>query len=251
MVIDLEIFQIGWRNIFDIILVTICFYYLLRFVRGTRAVAALQGFLLLFIIYLFARKINLFTLSWLLENIFGSLFLVLVILFSDDIRKGLSNMTFKHLFRKRATRHETLIPELVNVSHELAKQKIGAIIVIELDVPLGDYVQRGVAINADFSKDLISTIFFPNTALHDGAVIINIDGKIKAGGCVLPLTQNLERQGYGTRHRAALGISEVSDALVIVISEERGAVTVAQEGHLSNPLTPERLERVLENVLNK
>ncbi len=250
MVMDFENLHLGWRNVFDVALVTVFFYYLLYFVRGTRAVSALQGFVLLFFIYLIAREFNLYTFTWLLENIFGSLFLVLVILFSDDIRKGLSRMTIKHLFRKRHTLHETLVPDLVQVSTELAKRKIGAIIAIELDVPLGDYIQRGVRIDAKFSKDLISTIFFPNTALHDGAVIINRDGQIIAASCVLPLSQSIERQSYGTRHRAAIGLSEVSDAVVIAISEERGQITIAQEGHLSNPLNPERLERVLLNVLN-
>ncbi len=250
MVIDFENLHFGWRNFFDVALVTVFFYYLLYFVRGTRAVAALQGFGLLFAIYLVARELNLYTLTWLLENVFGSLFLVLVILFSDDIRKGLSRMTIKHLFKKKHSLHETLVPDLVQVSTELAKQKIGAIIAIELDVPLGDYIQRGVRIDATFSKDLISTIFFPNTALHDGAVIINREGQIIAAGCVLPLSQIPERQNYGTRHRAALGLSEITDAVVITVSEEKGSVTIAQEGHLSKPLNPERLERVLTNVLN-
>ncbi len=247
---DIDSFYFSWRNLLDIALVTICLYYLFRFVRGTRAVAALQGVLFLFVIYLIAWRLNLYTLAWLLENFFGSLFLVLVILFSDDIRKGLSRMNFKHVFRRKLNVDNVLVEDLVGVCAELAKKKIGAIIVLELNVPLGDYVQRGVRIDAQFSRDLISTIFFPNTALHDGAVIINREGRIVAAGCVLPLTQMLERQNYGTRHRAAIGLTEVSDACVLVVSEERGAVTIAHEGHLSNPLNPERLERVLTNVLS-
>ena len=248
--LNLETFSVNWRDCLDITLVTICFYYLLRFVRGTRAVAALQGLVLLFFVYVFARAVSLFTLSWLLESFFGSLFLVLVILFSDDIRKGLASINIRSFFRKTQTVSDSLIHNLVNVSMDLAKTKTGAIIVIEVDVPLGDYVQRGVPIDAKFSTDLIRTIFFPNTALHDGAVIINRAGRIVAAGCVLPLTQMLERQNYGTRHRAALGVTEVSDAVVIVVSEERGAVTIAHEGHLSNSLNYERMERILTNVLS-
>lgn len=245
----LELFPLSWRNCLDIALVTICFYYLLRFVRGTRAVAALQGLVLLFFVYVFARATSLFTLSWLLESFFGSLFLVLVILFSDDIRKGLSSISIRSFFKKRQTVSESIISELVNVSNELAKTKTGAIIVIELDVQLGDYVQRGIPIDAKLSADLIHTIFFPNTPLHDGAMIINRDGRIVAAGCVLPLTQMVERQSYGTRHRAAIGVTEVSDAVVIVVSEERGVMSIAHEGHLSKSLTSERMERILTNVL--
>lgn len=245
----LELFPLSWRNCLDIALVTICFYYLLRFVRGTRAVAALQGLVLLFFVYVFARAASLFTLSWLLESFFGSLFLVLVILFSDDIRKGLSSINLRSFFRKKQSVNESLISELVHVCADLAKTKTGAIIVIELDVALGDYVQIGVPIDAQLSADLIRTIFFPNTALHDGAMIINRDGRIVAAGCVLPLTKMLERQSYGTRHRAAIGVTEVSDAVVIVVSEERGVMTVAHEGHLSNSLNSERMERILTNVL--
>jgi len=248
--LSLEHFLLGWRDYLDIALVTICFYYILRFIRGTRAVAALQGLILLFFVYVFARVMNLFTLSWLLKTFFSSLFLVLVILFSDDIRKGLSSINLRSFFRKKQTESHNLIHELVNVCMDLAKTKTGAIIVIELDMPLGDYVERGVALDAKFSADLIRTIFFPNTALHDGAMIINREGRIVAAGCVLPLTKMLERQNYGTRHRAALGVTEVSDAVVIVVSEERGAITIAHEGHLSNQLNYERMERILTNVLS-
>ena len=248
--LSFEHFPLGWRDIIDIALVTICFYYLLRFVRGTRAVAALQGLVLLLFIYIVARMMSFFTLSWLLESFFGSLFLVIVVLFSDDIRKGLASINPRSLFRKKETVRDSLIHELVNVSLDLAKTKTGAIIVLELNVALGDYMQRGVALDAKLSADLIKTIFFPNTALHDGAIIINRDGRIVAAGCVLPLTKMLERQSYGTRHRAALGVTEVSDALAIVISEERGAITIAHEGHLSNPLNHERMERILTNVLS-
>ena len=132
----------------------------------------------------------------------------------------------------------------------LAAHRIGAIIFIERNVALGDMTEKGVTIDAVVSQDLLATIFFPNTALHDGAVIIGHNDRITAAGCVLPLA-NVARQHFGTRHRAAIGITEVSDAISIVVSEERGEVTLAQDGHLSNPLNQERLERILANVLNQ
>ena len=139
---------------------------------------------------------------------------------------------------------------LASTALELAKKHIGAIIVLEKQMPLGDFMSKGVKLDAEVSHDLLFTIFFPNTALHDGAVIIDKNGRIAAAGCVLPLAA-VERQHFGTRHRAALGVTEVSDAVALVVSEERGEVTLAQAGRLSNPLTQDRLERILSNVLSQ
>lgn len=244
-----EQFPITIKDILDILVVTGCFYYLLRLVKGTRAMAAINGFFLLFIIYIVAKYIGLFTLSWLLENFFGSLFLVIVILFSSDIRHALAGISLRSLFRKKEKLSNNTIEILADTCELFAKKRIGAIIVIERDIKLGDLLSRGVKLDALLSKELLHTIFFPNTALHDGAVIINKESRIVAASCVLPLTQNQERQHYGTRHRAALGLSEVSDSVVLVVSEERGEFTVAQNGRLSNPLNRERLERILNNVI--
>lgn len=243
-------FIFTWRDGLDIILVTIFFYYILYFVRGTRALSVLQGLLLLFVIYIFSRIMNLFTFSWLLESLFGSLFLVIVILFSDDIKKALSSINFKTIFQKRQHLQTSFIDILINTCMDLAKTHTGAIIVIERDVPLGDYLSKGVTLDAKISSELLRTIFFLNTPLHDGAVIINREGRIVAAGCVLPLAHINERKNYGTRHRAAIGVTEVSDAIALVVSEERGMVAMAHKGNLSNALNQERMERVLSNVLN-
>lgn len=247
--IGFEQFPITFRDIIDILVVTMCFYYLLRFVKGTRAMAAINGLFLLFIIYAIAKGLGLFTLSWLLENFFGSLFLVIVILFSSDIRQALAGINLRSFFKKRENLGDNIIKILVQTCDELARKRIGAIIVLEQDVKLGDLLSRGVKLDALLSGELLHTIFFPNTALHDGAVIINQQGRIVAASCVLPLTQLQDRQHFGTRHRAALGLSEVSDSIILVVSEERGEITVAQNGRLSNPVNGERLERILSNVL--
>lgn len=244
-----EQFPITIKDVLDILVVTGCFYYLLRLVKGTRAMAAINGFSLLFVVYVVAKYVGLFTLSWLLENFFGSLFLVIVILFSADIRHALAGISLRSLFRKKEKLSNSTIEILADTCELFARKRIGAIIVIERDIKLGDLLSRGVKLDALLSKELLHTIFFPNTALHDGAVIINKEGRIIAASCVLPLTQNQERQHYGTRHRAALGLSEVSDSVVLVVSEERGEFTVAQNGRLSNPLNRERLERILNNVI--
>lgn len=241
---------INWRDALDIGIVAFLLYHGLKFVRGTRAMAALNGLFVLLLLYVAAQIIGLYTLVWLLENLFGSLFLVMVVLFHQDIRQALSSMNLRSLFRRKTEGgHDEMIHVLAQTCTALAAKKIGAIIVIEMNVPLGDMMERGVMIDAKISQDLLATIFFPNTALHDGAVIVNRHGRVVAGGCVLPLAQ-VARQHFGTRHRAALGVSEASDAIAIVVSEERGEVTVAQDGRLSNPLNLERLERILTNALD-
>ena len=199
--------------------------------------------------YAGAQFLGLFTLVWLLQNVFSYIFLVIVILFHQDIRQALSNMNFRMLFRRKKDDRSELIKTLSSTAFWLASRRIGAIIVIARSVELGDILEKGVKIDAAVTQDLLTTIFFPNTALHDGAVIIGGD-RIVAAGCVLPLA-NLARQHFGTRHRAAIGITEVSDAISIAVSEERGEVTLAQDGHLSNPLTQERLERILTNALSQ
>ena len=228
----------GWRDLLDILIVAILCYYGIRFVRGTRAMAALNGLLLLLALFAAAQFLGLFTLVWLLQNVFSSLFLVVVILFHQDIRQALSNMNFRHLFRRKANVRTEMISTVSRTACALASRRIGAIIVIERNVALGDMTEKGVTIDAVVSQDLLATIFFPN------------NDRITAAGCVLPLA-NVARQHFGTRHRAAIGITEVSDAISIVVSEERGEVTLAQDGHLSNPLNQERLERILANVLNQ
>ena len=240
---------VGWRDLLDILLVAVLCYYGIRFVRGTRAMAALNGLLALLVLYAGAQFLGLFTLVWLLQNVFSYIFLVIVILFHQDIRQALSNMNFRMLFRRKKDDRSELIKTLGSTAFWLASRRIGAIIVIARSVELGDILEKGVKIDAAVTQDLLTTIFFPNTALHDGAVIIGGD-RIVAAGCVLPLA-NLARQHFGTRHRAAIGITEVSDAISIAVSEERGEVTLAQDGHLSNPLTQERLERILTNALSQ
>lgn len=247
--LELSIFSMTWRDALDIGLVSFLLYYAIRFVRGTRAIAALNGLLLLLAVYFLAQVLGLYTMVWLLENVFNSLFLIVVILFHEDIRQALATVSLRSWFKRKQNASEHLVKTLSETSAQLAAKKIGALIVLERTMPLGDMTSKGVKINADLSSDLLMTIFFPNTALHDGAVIIDRNGKLAAAGCVLPLAQ-VARQHFGTRHRAAIGLSEVSDALVIVISEERGEITVAQQGHLSNPLNQERLERILSHGLS-
>ena len=157
----------------------------IRFVRGTRAMAALNGLLALLALYAGAQFLGLFTLVWLLQNVFSYIFLVIVILFHQDIRQALSNMNFRMLFRRKKDDRSELIKTLSNTAFWLASRRIGAIIVIARSVELGDILEKGVKIDAVVSQDLITTIFFPNTALHDGAVIVNNERIVAAAAIQL------------------------------------------------------------------
>ena len=240
-------FSMNWRDVADILLVTALLYGIIAHIQGTRAVAALLGLLALTLLYLGAGFLGLYTTALLLQSFFASLFLVIVILFQKDIRMALSTIGTRRFWGKRKVISEALLDELVEASMELARSRVGALIVLERFMPLRDMMEKeGVRLEAHLSRELLLTIFTVNTPLHDGAVIIS-KGMIRAAACILPLAL-VRRQPFGTRHRAALGITEESDAVAIVISEERGEVSVAIKGKLTKNLDAVKLKRVLGQV---
>jgi uncharacterized protein (TIGR00159 family) len=250
MVLNLGFIQIGWRDIIDIVVVAYIIYRVILLVKGTRAVSVFYGLLLLMVIYFFSREFGLNTLNLLLANFLGSLFLVIIILFQRDIRKALAEMGAVRLFF-RPRPGLAILDELILSLVSMAQKRIGALVVIEKNTPLGDVVESGVEINSLFSKDLLETIFYPSTPLHDGAVIIRED-RIVAAGCILPLAVGIKTKwDYGTRHRAALGITEETDAIAIVVSEERGKISVAIGGKLITSLDEVRLRRILSSAWGK
>jgi uncharacterized protein (TIGR00159 family) len=243
----------GWRDVTDIALVTLLFYHAIVMIRQTRAVAAVYGLLLIAAAQFLARLLNLNTLNWLLEEILGSVFLLVVIVFQRDIRQALSSLgagrlRLRSFFRRKV---DDPLPEVVaSAAAYMAQRKIGALIVMERDVPLGDAAERGVRLDALPSVELLTTIFWPNSPLHDGALILS-RGRIMAAGCILPLSTAIAKRDYGTRHRAALGITEESDAVVVVVSEERGVIAVAVDGRITASLDETKLKRVLQAALAK
>lgn len=249
VLLDLIPPRIGWRDVLDIGLVAFLFYRLMLLVRGTRAAPVLVGLLLVLVMYFVSAELGLYTLNWLLGNFLSSFFLVIIILFQQDIRKALSAFGSGSFWKRNPEAREWL-NSVAEAMDELASKRIGALVVIERDVPLGDLAERGVVLGARVSKDLLTTIFFPNTALHDGAVIVR-NGRVVAAGCILPLSAGPQKQEYGTRHRAALGVTEESDAVAVVVSEERGVISVAMGGKLTTALDEVRLKRVLRNALEK
>ncbi len=248
--LDLTSIRIGWRDALDIGLVAFVFYRIMLLVRGTRAVSVLTGLLLMLVVYFISEEMRLYTLNWLLTNFLSSIFLVVIILFQQDIRKALSEVGAGGLWRRKAVQESTL-NELVSAVDFMAKRRIGALVVLEKNVPLGDVIERGIPLGAKLTHELLVTIFFPNTPLHDGAVVIR-SGKIVAAACILPLTAGTKLQSeLGTRHRAAIGITEESDAVTIVVSEERGEISVAMGGKLTSQLDDIRLKRVLKTALEE
>lgn len=240
-------FFMDWRDLLDIALVTLLLYQIIQMVKGTRAVAAMLGLGVLMLLYFFSRSTGLYTLTWLLQHIFGSLFLVIVVIFQRDIRQALGDIGVRYYWGRSKLRSDSL-DELVAACVEMARLHVGALIVIERGVPLGDMIQReGVRLDARISRKLLTNIFYPKAPLHDGAVILS-KGKITAAACILPLAV-VQGQNFGTRHRAALGITEESDALAVVVSEERGEISVAIKGQLTRNLDAIKLKQVLSHAI--
>lgn len=244
---------VSWRDLLDIFLVTVLLYQIIRMAQGTRAGAALHGLLLVIIVYLITRPLGINTLNWILENFLSSIVLVVVIIFQRDIRTALTFMGSRRGFfpstRKKV--NEELRDKVAAAAQYMAQRKIGALLIIEGAVPLNDIVQGGVVLNADITRELLVSIFWPGGPLHDGAAVIR-GNKIVAAGCILPLATFVrDKQDYGTRHRAAIGITEDTDAIAVVVSEERGVTSIAVNGRLSGGIDKEKLHRVLGSVLEK
>lgn len=176
--------QITWRDILDILIVGYIFFRIILLIKGTRAVSVIYGLLLIIVTYFAASQLGLFTLNWLLGNFLGSIFLVVIILFRRDIRKALAVMGATTIFKKDSVQ-SAVLDELILALVQMAKNKTGALIIIERNIPLGDVVSGGIELHAAFSKDLLLTIFHPDTPLHDGAVILR-DNRIEAAACILP-----------------------------------------------------------------
>jgi len=224
---------IRWQDILDILVVAFVFYQVISIIRGTRSVQMVLGLLVLTIVYFMASILDLATLMWLMKTFLSSIFLIVIIVFQQDIRRALTQVG-KTPFQRSLDIKEKDIDEIVRTAFYLSKRRIGALIVIERESGMRDFVESGFAIDAKMSKELLISLFMPASPLHDGGVIIK-DGRIKTAGSILPLTQNpyINKQ-YGTRHRAAIGLSEETDAVVIVVSEETQNVSLVQYGALTS-----------------
>jgi len=240
-----------WQSAIDIALVAAIFYGLLRLFRGTPAVTLLRGVLLiLVVISIITSVLQLSAFEWLLRNSLPAILIALPVIFQPELRRALERMGRTGLLFRWGNREslgEQMADYLVAAAFQLAEHRHGALIVLEGETGLQNYIETGVMIDGIVSTQLLLTIFFPNTPLHDGAVILR-DNRVVAAKCVLPLSSRPSAEvQYGTRHRAALGITEQSDALAIVVSEETGWVSVARNGRIVRRLDERRLKRVIES----
>jgi diadenylate cyclase len=226
----------SFTNLLDIALVSLIFYGLLRLFRGTQAVQLLRGVLVIALVAaILSQAVQLTAFNWLLRNSTPFILIAIPVIFQPELRRALERVgrTAPFLMRRvENTTTQNLINQVVKAIEQLAQRHHGALIVFEGTTGLSDITDMGVQLNADVTAELLTTLFFPNTALHDGAVVIRAD-RLVAAGCVLPLTQRLlSDQQMGTRHRAAIGVTEQTDALSIVVSEETGLISVARNGRI-------------------
>ncbi len=245
--------HIRWQDVVDFIVIYYLIYRSLLLIKGTRALQILTGFGIVIIIFLLSKNFGFYTLYILLKELLSPLVIIVIILFQDDIRRALAHVGKNPFFsgvRKISDIH--VIDEVINAAYAMAERRIGAILAIERETGLNNYIEEGIRLDAKVETDLLVSIFLPYGPIHDGAVIIQ-GGRITAAGCFLPPTQstNLPKQ-YGSRYRAALGLSEVTDALVLVISEETSEVSLVVEGKVMKCKTPEDMyNKILEHLEKK
>ncbi|MHC4839539.1 MAG: diadenylate cyclase CdaA [Planctomycetota bacterium] len=237
--------------------ITLIYLFLLivyRFVKGSTGDSALRGVAILFTalligVYYAADTLHLYRIETLLEKVVDYLFIGVIVVFQPELRRGLSRLGQNRAFSKLLAPREDIMPRLVASVFRLARGKTGALIAIERGVGLRNYVERAVQMDAAFSPELVDNIFYPGSPLHDGAVIIR-GSRVLAAGCFFPLTENADiSKRLGTRHRAGIGLTEDSDALVIIVSEETGKVSVALRGELNQDLSRDQLEKILREQL--
>lgn len=244
-----------YRVVLDILVVTIIIYWLLWVAQGTRALQLIRGIVTLFaFLYFLGWALDLHTLNWVLYRIWPGLVIAIPVIFQPELRRAFEQLGHTSWLRNPFPNHEAAeadaaVDEIVRASAQLSRLRYGALMVIERETGLQDYADKGVQLDAQLSRQLLINIFFPNSPLHDAAVIIR-GSRIVAASVVLPLTDNISASSQlGTRHRAAIGITEESDALAVVVSEETGQMAVAHTGRLIRNLDQDRLRRVLRTLL--
>src|SRR6266850_2635606 len=242
---------IGWWDLADILVVSILVYEVLKLIRGTRAVQMAVGGLFLVALFYGSRWGHLETVNWLIRNLFGYVVFAVIVLFQSDIRRALAHLgraPFFRYFAKPESAEES-VEELIVAAGMLSSQRIGAIIAVERQIGLRNYIEGGIPLDARLTYDLMLSIFQPKSPLHDGAVIVQED-RVAAAACFLPLTVNPKlSKELGSRHRAAIGLTEENDSVAIVVSEETGALSVVAEGQIEKGLTVDELRVRLRSLL--
>lgn len=241
--------QLRWQDLVDITVMSFILYRLLLIIKGTKAAHMLIGLGLLLVASFLTRYFGLYTVDWLIQSFWGQIVIAIIILFQPEIRRALAQMG-ETRFLKTLTPAEELksLDEIVRATVALANRKIGALIAIERETSLADFVEIGTRLDARVSKEVLLSIFHPTSPIHDGAVVIR-GNRIVAAGCFLPIAVSSElSKSMGTRHRAGIGLSEETDAVIIIVSEETGQISMAIKGNMDTPLDMGTLRDVLTDL---
>lgn len=240
-------------NFLDVLLVWYVIYKLITVIRGTKAVQLLKGIIVIVFVRMLSSLLELHTLFWLVDQVMNWGFLAIIVIFQPELRRALEQLGRGKIFSRSSVDEDDqqvkLIDAITKATDYMAKRRIGALISIERETGMGDYIETGIPLHASISSELLINIFIPNTPLHDGAVIIQRN-EVAAAACYLPLSESpFISKELGTRHRAALGISEVTDSITIVVSEETGSVSLTKNGELHRDLKPETFKELLKQEL--
>lgn len=244
--------QFGFWAGVDILIIAFIIYHILLLIRGTRAAQMLTGILIVIAAFLLSSIVPLTTLNWVMNKFYSSFIIIIIILFQDDIRHVLSRMGKKSFIPGTDNLSSAqILDEITRAAAALATKRIGALIVLERNILLTRYIEVGTLIDGRVSKELLMAVFHPSSPVHDGAVIVQ-RGRVSAAGCFLPLTrdENLE-PNWGTRHRAAIGISQETDAIVVLVSEEGASISLVVEGKVSRKMDPKDLRKALKDLLTE
>jgi diadenylate cyclase len=244
------IIPLRWQDVLDILVVAFIIYRTFLLLKGTRASQLVVGVIIVFFVFYLSKRLELFALGWILNNFVSSITLVIVVVFQNEIRRVLLMLGRSPFFKRITYVEETLFfDELSNACMAMAGRKTGALIVVEREVGLEEFMEIGVRLDAEVNTELILSIFQYASPLHDGAVIIR-EGRIRGASCILPLTMRdtIDKE-LGTRHRAAIGISEVTDAVALVVSEEKGQISYAFKGELHRDVKGDELKKALLEIL--
>jgi diadenylate cyclase len=243
--------QLRWQDLVDIVLMSIIVYRLLLIIKGTKAAHMLMGLGVLLLASLLSRYFELYTVDWLIQSFWAQIVIAIIILFQPEIRRALAQMG-ETPFLHTLTPAEELksLEEIVRATIALANRKIGALIAIERETSLKDFIEIGVSLEARVSKEILLSIFHPTSPIHDGAVVIK-GNRIVAAGCFLPITMSPDiSKSLGTRHRAAMGLSEETDAVILIVSEETGTISMAIQGKLETHLDMGTLRDTLTDLFS-
>ncbi len=244
--------QLRWQDGIDIGIISFLVYRLLQILRGSRAMQMVTGLAMIMLAFVVSRALGFFTLNWILDNFLGSIILVIIVIFQSDIRRALTQVGAAPLLRtgeRTVQRREDVVEEVVQATMTLAEERVGGLVVLEREVGLNEYMEIGTRLDARVSRELIISVFLPHSPIHDGALVIQ-KGRVTAVRCLLPLSTNPNlRHTWGTRHRAALGVTEETDAVAVVISEQEGTVSLIVGGNVTENIDDTRLRAALRGLI--